>query len=79
MSDQGDVTTLSNFDHTNIVIEFKINKDYNANMICINKIEMGQKQCQDLEKAKSKEQEKEKLYKSYLNSQKKHFIKKNYY
>jgi hypothetical protein len=43
-----------------ILVKSRINEDYDANMICINKIKMKQKQYQDLEKAESKEQEKKK-------------------
>jgi hypothetical protein len=41
MSNQGDVVALLDFDHASMVMKSRINKDRDANMICINEIEMG--------------------------------------
>jgi hypothetical protein len=59
MSDREDVAALSDFDHTSVMMESRINEDRDTNMIYINEIEMGRKQHRDLERAESKEQEKE--------------------
>jgi hypothetical protein len=57
--DRGDVVALSDSDHTGVVMKSRINEDRDANMFCINEIEMGREQHRDLERAESKEQEKE--------------------
>jgi hypothetical protein len=41
MSDRGNVVALSDSDHTSVMMESRINEDHDANMICINEIEMG--------------------------------------